>query len=316
MESRQEHVLVLGANPAWQKTVTCPRLAPGEVVRVRLEASGAAGKGFNTAHAVRSFGIPVRLVSGAGDDVDDWERACREEGFQSATFPLRGPIRTATTVQDLSNGTVTEIVEEGCGAADGAEAVLESALGESRGSAVLAAVAGTFPPGMSPRGALGELSCLDVPVLVDSVPCLRALRDGAPRPNRAIFKLNESEWKGVLGEADLVAALRQARRLWPGVALIATRGKDGAWLLDQEGRSFSLWSEPFPPGVRVQPIGAGDAFSGGMLAALAEGESLVEAASRGMAVARASCLNPLPGRFSMEEVAVASGSTRVRAEAV
>lgn len=310
MDHRHEHVLVLGANPAWQKTVVCDRLVPGDVVRVKLEANGAAGKGFNTARAVRAFGIPVRLVSAAGPDAPEWECACREEGIPTALFPIRGRIRTATTIQDLSSGQVTEIVEEGPEAAEGAELALESALRENADQVSMVAVAGTFPQGLSPKTALEALSDLDVPMVVDSVPALRAMRDGAPCPARAILKLNEAEWKSLLGETGLSGALRQARRLWPGADILATRGKDGAVLARNDGQNFALVADPYPAGVRVQPIGGGDAFTGGLLVGLSKGESLVDAASHGMAVARASCLNPLPARFSMEEVAISLGLVR------
>ena len=310
MDHRHENVLVLGANPAWQKTVVCDRLRPGEVVRVRLEASGAAGKGFNTARAVRAFGIPVRLVSAAGPDASEWQEACRDEGIPVALFPIRGRIRTATTVHDLATGEVTEIVEEGPEAADGAELALESALRQDSGRVSMAAVAGTFPQGLSPRVALEVLSGLDVPVVLDSVPGLRALRDGAPCPSRAILKLNETEWTSLLGEPDLSTALRQARRLWPSSDLLATRGKAGAVLVQGDGARFALVAEPYPMDVRVQPIGGGDAFTGGLLVGLSNGSSLLEAACHGMAVARASCLNPLPARFSMEEVAISLGLVR------
>ncbi len=310
MDHRHEHVLVLGANPAWQKTVVCDRLVPGEVVRVKLEASGAAGKGFNTARAVRAFGVPVELVSAAGPDAPEWEAACREEGIAVSMFSIRGRIRTATTVHDLATGEVTEIVEEGPLASEGAESALESALREGAERASMAAVAGTFPQGLSPRVALEALSGLDGPVVLDSVPALRALRDGAPCPSRAILKLNEAEWTSLLGEPDLSAALRQARRLWPRADLLATRGKAGAVLVQADGARFALVAEPYPVDVRVQPIGGGDAFTGGLLVGLSNGSSLLEAASHGMAVARASCLNALPARFSMEEVAISLGLVR------
>lgn len=310
MDHRHKHVLVLGANPAWQKTVVCDRLVAGEVVRVKLEAGGAAGKGFNTARTVRAFGIPVRLVSAAGPDAPEWEAACREEGIPTALFPIRGRIRTATTIQDLSSGQVTEIVEEGPEAADGAGLALESALREDIALVSMVAVAGTFPPGMSPRTALDALSGLDVPTVIDSVPALRAMRDGAPCPVRAILKLNETEWKSLLGEIELSAALRQARRLWPRADILATRGKEGAILAQNDGRNFALVAEPYLAGVRVQPIGGGDAFTGGLLVGLSNGSSLVDAALHGMAVARASCLNPLPARFSMAEVAISLGLGR------
>ncbi|MEK7393479.1 MAG: PfkB family carbohydrate kinase, partial [Fibrobacterota bacterium] len=177
MDDPRKPVLVLGANPAWQKTVVCERLKPGEVVRVKLEATGAAGKGFNTARAVRAFGVPVVLVSAAGPDAAEWEAACRAEGLETRLFPIEGPIRTATTIRDLAAKEVTEIVEEGPVSSDGALEILLSATAEESDRACMVVVAGTFASGLNSRRVLDQLSNLTIPVVIDSVPAVRGLRE-------------------------------------------------------------------------------------------------------------------------------------------
>lgn len=310
MEESRKTILVVGANPAWQKTVSCTRLAPGEVVRVKVEASGAAGKGFNTARAIRAFGFPVSLVSAAGPDAPEWEEACREEGMSVALFRICDRIRTATSVLDLTSRETTEIVEEGPEVADGAALVVENLVRQVSANASIVVVAGTFPPGLAPRGVLEILCDATSRVVVDSVPSIRTLRDMDRAPARLLLKLNESEWKVVFGEPTLTSALKQARGLWPRAELVATRGDKGAVLWEGAGECRSLSSDPFEPAVAVHPIGAGDAFTGGLVVRLAQDASVLDAALHGMAVARASCLSPLPARFSMEEVAVSSESVR------
>lgn len=310
MDESRQTILVVGANPAWQKTVSCPRLVPGEVVRVTLDAAGAAGKGFNTARVVRAFGLPVSLVSAAGIDAPEWEEACREEGIAVSLFPISGRIRTATTVQDMASRQTTEIVEEGPEVADGGARIIERLVRQESAHASIVVVAGTFPPGLAPRGVMDILCDTAALVVVDSVPSIRALRDMDRAPTRLLLKLNESEWKAVFGETTFVSALKQARRLWPNADLVATRGDKGAVLWEGAGICHALGAEPFDPQVRVHPIGAGDAFTGGLVVRAAGGARVLDAALHGMAVARASCLNPLPARFSMEEVAVSSESVR------
>jgi len=303
-EPMRKHVLVLGANPAWQKTVVCDDLKVGEVVRVRLEATGAAGKGFNTARAVRAFGVPVVLVSAAGPDALAWEEACLEEGLETRLFRIEGPIRTATTVRDLASRQVTEIVEEGPPARPDAIDALLCHLAECSPGAAMVVVAGTFAPGLAPRRVLEGLGGLSIPVILDSVPAIRALLDLDRVPGTLVLKLNESEWKAVFQQADLDAALAAAHRVWPRSWILATRGGEGAVLVDPERRRRILTGEPIDGAVELNPIGAGDAFTGGFAAALFRGDSIPDAALHGMAVARASCMNKLPARFSMEDVAI------------
>ncbi len=56
-------------------------------------------------------------------------------------------------------------------------------------------------------------------------------------------------------------------------------GKDGAYFSEKDGKSG--YSPAFPVEKRVDTVGAGDGFAAGVISALAEGESLEEAAFRG-----------------------------------
>ncbi len=56
-------------------------------------------------------------------------------------------------------------------------------------------------------------------------------------------------------------------------------GKDGAYFSEKGGKSG--YSPAFPVKVRVDTVGAGDGFAAGVISALAEGETLEEAAFRG-----------------------------------
>jgi fructose-1-phosphate kinase PfkB-like protein len=301
-EGLKHLILVVGANPAWQKSVVCNRWEPGEVVRVQLASTAPAGKGFNTALALRTWNLEVELLSGAGPDSTDWGQACLAQGIGVEMFRLSGPIRTATTIRNLSTGEVTEMVEDGPSAEGSAEDRLVELARQKRSSARALVVAGTFPPGMSPRRLLQELSPSTVPVVVDSVPGVRALREMDGVPAALFVKLNESEWKSIFGESELVGALRAARRRWPRADLLATRGKEGAFLWEKEGDAHFLSGDPFPSDRVVHPIGAGDAFTAGIVNQLVAGAATLPACLYGMAVARASCFHPLPARFAQEDL--------------
>lgn len=61
--------------------------------------------------------------------------------------------------------------------------------------------------------------------------------------------------------------------------VVVKLGKDGAYFSEKDGK-FG-YSEAFPVRKRVDTVGAGDGFAAGVISALAEGETLEEAAFRG-----------------------------------
>jgi fructose-1-phosphate kinase PfkB-like protein len=290
-----EPILVLGANPAWQKNATCTGLRPGTVVRMRPAEAGAAGKGFNCALALGRLGVPAVLISGIGTDAAAWEGACREEGIALRGFPLSGPVRLATTLRDLETEEVTELVEEGPAAAPGAQLMIQEALGAHPAAAVCCC--GTLAPGLDADGILAVLASRTETVLIDSVPLVRAAISGDAVPGRLVLKLSRAEWTSLCGP-DLESGLTKVRTSLPRAYLVVTDGSRGSMAFPPEGPSFRIGAPAVSPGMRVHPIGAGDAYTAGLAAALAGGIGFAEACRRGAAAAGASCLDPLPSRLS------------------
>jgi len=290
-----ERILVLGANPAWQKNATCTGLRPGAVVRMRPMEQGAAGKGFNCALALGRLGRPAVLISGVGTDSEAWEEACREGGIALRGFPLSGPARRATTLRDLETDEVTELVEEGPPAAEGAQRAVEEALVSERSAPVCCC--GTLPSGLDADRILAVLSIWTENVTIDSVPLVCAAISGNAVPGRLVLKLSGAEWTSLCG-LDPEASLEMVRTVLPRAFLVATEGSSGSLAASPDGPVFRVPAPAIPPGVRVHPIGAGDAYTAGLAAALAGGIDFPAACRWGAAAARASCLDPLPSRFS------------------
>jgi sugar/nucleoside kinase (ribokinase family) len=290
-----ERILVLGANPAWQKNATCTGLRKGSVVRMRPAEEGAAGKGFNCALALGRLGRPAVLISGIGTDGAAWERACREEGIALRGFPLSGPARRATTLRDLETDEVTELVEEGPAAAEGAQGALEEALVADRSSPLCCC--GTLAPGLDADRILAVLANWTENVTIDSVPLVRAAVSGHAVPGRLVLKLSGAEWTSLCG-LDPQASLAKVRAVLPGAFLVATEGERGSLAAQPNGPLFRVPAPALPSGARVHPIGAGDAYTAGLAAALAGGLDFPAACRWGAAAARASCSDPLPSRLS------------------
>jgi hypothetical protein len=88
------------------------------------------------------------------------------------------------------------------------------------------------------------------------------------------FFCNEEEAASLFGSADAAVTV-------PGKLLFITRGDRGVKVL----QGTYATDVPAVEAVEVDPTGAGDAFCGGTLAALARGEHPVEAARQGVAIA-------------------------------
>lgn len=293
-------IMVIGANPAWQKNVRCERLVPGEVVRVKKGPGAAAGKGFNCAQAMVELGESVVLVSGVGTDAEAWRQECTAHRIELREFPLEGSIRLATTVLE-SDGRVTEIVEEGPAAATGAQSELERLLAQHPGDWPVA-ICGTFPDGLDLVGLAAGLAHRQGMVLVDSMPLARQLLHQPVDCPGLVLKLNFAEWKAIIQHWTLDGVLSEARHRLGKVRLVLTAGAEGSCAEDEQGKRCHFPVGKLVDGAQIHPIGAGDAFSAGILVGTLRGFPFFQSCSFGSLVAQVSCRHPLPSRVVREEV--------------
>ena len=104
-------ILVLGANPAWQKTLFFKNFVPGEVNRAIKEENYPSGKGINLCRALRCSGVEnFMLFQFAGGD--NGQKLC--SGLDVAGFPhtsvhTTGETRNCITCLD-QHGFMTELI--------------------------------------------------------------------------------------------------------------------------------------------------------------------------------------------------------------
>ena len=90
--------------------------------------------------------------------------------------------------------------------------------------------------------------------------------------------------------------------------VVVKLGKDGAYFSQKDGASG--YSPAFPVREKVDTVGAGDGFAAGVISALAEGETLEEAAFRGNVMGAIQITNRsdnegLPTREQLSQVILA-----------
>jgi ribokinase len=254
------------------RTVSVPRLpGRGETVIGDAIRISPGGKGANAAAAAARAGAEVTFISAVGDDEDG----------QSAIATLR------------SGGVGVEGVSVLAGAPTGAALIITD--GEGANLIAVAAGANARLSEDHVTRLLGAVSAGDVVLVSAEIPdaCIEAaLRAGAargvetilnPAPARpsllaaaqlgAILTPNETEARELTGLAEAAAAARRLAEL-SGRPAVVTLGEAGCLVADGD----TVSQHPaLPPESIVDTVGAGDAFAGGLAAALAAGEELESA---------------------------------------
>lgn len=118
----------------------------------------------------------------------------------------------------------------------------------------------------------------------------------------SLFIMNEVEGEQITGEKDPARMLAAMRRLYPASSVVLTLGKDGARYAGEEGEV----SHPAFAVEAVDSTGAGDTFTGYLLAAVLEGKPMRDALrlaglAASIAVTRPGAASSIPLRREVDD---------------
>jgi 1-phosphofructokinase family hexose kinase len=310
-------LLIATPNITVDRTIRLSELRPGTVLRPRRAVVTAGGKGINVGRAAAAFGQRARVV-GFEPDVDAaaLRRLLAAEPLDFVGVPVAGEARVATIYLEDS-GRVTVLNEPGPQIADGdwrryEQAVADELDGGGHQSLVCS---GSLPPGV-PDDGYGRLVGIGhgagVRVVVDAA---RAALAGTLPAGPDVVTPNLAEAEAVLsgrydqsglapatheevdeaGEAVPDRACRAVRELCRRGARCAavTAGAAGTAFGDE---GDAVWVATVEARV-VNPIGAGDSFVGGLVEALEEGRTGIDAVIFAVATATASVEHETAGGF-------------------
>ena len=285
----------------------------------------AGGKGLNVARVVRLLGaraLVVGFVGGHGGRAV--EGLIKDEGLTFVPVAIGGEARVMTIVTE-ADGRVTVLNEPGPTITDREWEGLEEAAGEQLGGHGVLACTGSLPPG-APVDAYarlvrrarerGTVTVVDasgeqlayalragpdvvVPNVHEAYAALQALGGaaldgGLSGLGGAPVEIGDAAEARVQAERAAAALVARGAR-----AAIVTAGSAGAALSSAAGDA--AWVSA-PRVAAVNPIGAGDAFTAALAAALERGAHLVEAAVEATGAAAASVEMPLPGRLDPDRM--------------
>jgi tagatose 6-phosphate kinase len=299
--------LCVTLNPCLDKTLVVPSWKPGEhQVRGRAFGQVVGGKGVNVARALRRLGHAAQPATFLGGELGQLcYRLLREQdGFAPIVTWTQAPTREILTVR-------TEETADQTGFFDPNPDILprerdelaEKLMHMFAGGAAWCAMSGSSPCHVTDdlyATLVRRARAAGVRTLVDTYgDCLNLALEAVPD----VVKLNRQECEQALrteldSPAAIRAALQQLRRR--GVAYAAVtfgaRGMAAAW-----DECVVAWK---PPVIQVvNPIGAGDAMTAGLVDALSRTEEPSRTFRWAMACAVASVEHWVACDFQREEAA-------------
>ena len=292
-------ITVAALSPSLDLTYPLPRYRLGATHRTPPAVTVAGGKALNMARAARAMGADVVVVAllggGTGRRVVELARA---EGLPLVEVDAGVETRTCVSVAAADTGELTEIYEDSRPVPPAVLAAFADALVEQlRRRPGWLSVSGRGPAGAEAAVAdlvgLGRSCGATVAVDTHGSALAPSLAAGP-----ALVKVNRAEAAELLGrptDTDLAAMAEEVRRR-TGCAVVLTDGVQGSLAADDHGLTRVA-----PPERRGHfPVGSGDSFLGGLLAALEAGGDLASAVRLGTGCAVANAQVPGQGHFDAQ----------------
>ncbi|GMI13304.1 hypothetical protein TrLO_g11462 [Triparma laevis f. longispina] len=286
-------IVVIGPNPAIQKTITLPSpLVPDNVHRATSVTLGVGGKGQNVAialHKLHPNSNEVELHQfGSSDTTGETLRSLLPASLQTSTTTSSTPVRTCTTLLS-PDGIATEIIEPTPPiTSDELTTFLASLSTFLTTTPSVVVCMGSVPPSTPPSfyGDCVKASNVDssstIVIDVSSLPLLQGLLDNCPKVKDIILKCNLSEIEKMVGTPE------KAFDLSPNLThVVLTNGGNPAQFIARDTPPKYILIPPTK--TMKSPIGAGDAVAAGLAFAIESEMNVHNAFIYGLKLGAAAC---------------------------
>jgi 1-phosphofructokinase/tagatose 6-phosphate kinase len=264
-------IITVTLNAALDKTLEVPNFTPGRRHRTVEQTTTPGGKGVNIARTLKRLGQPVIATGLAGGATGDRiVAALTDESIVNDFVRIRAESRTDTAVLDPTTGIHTEINERGPDVSPHElEQFREKLLYLSKGASICV-FAGSLPRGVDPSiygELIRELRRVGVTTVLDTEG--EPLRLGV-RAEPSVVSPNELEAEELVGhefndDDDRAEAVVEMTRLGAHEALMTVG--DGCFARVHDNGNASVLRVRVAEQDARSPIGSGDAFLAGYLAA-------------------------------------------------
>jgi 1-phosphofructokinase family hexose kinase len=287
-------IAVAALSPALDVSYVVDDLVLGEPHRPTSVVRVAGGKALNSARAAVRLGAAVTAVPVLGGHLGGLVAALLDaDGVTAEIVESPTETRQCVSIASAAGGTLTEIYERPVALGDDELSQVLEGLERVAGAGSWVSLSGGLPTGAEP--VLGDIARLCAAkgarlALDTHGPALRSVLGSF---GVGLLKVNRAEAAEALDLpldvelSSLVSALREAA----GSDVVVTDGAHGSIAADASG----LWRVALPPAAGsfgAYPVGSGDSYLGGLLAALDSGVDLPAAVALAAGAATANALVP------------------------
>ncbi len=288
-------IITVALNPALDQTVEVEHFAPADTNRVLDMRFDIGGKGINVARVLKTLGFEA-LATGfaAGARGRQIIEQLEDSGIGCDFIYVPGETRTNITVLDRATHTHTQLALPGPEVGPEAGAQLRDRLRRRVREGGWLVLAGSIPPPGDPAIYTDLIRMADEhgtqTALDADGPIVKAVLDAGAHPT--LLKINDHELARLTRQTieDEDEALQAARlvREWGVPNVVVTLGSDGAIAVTADGDFLVR-----PPYVDVvSAVGAGDAFTGGLICGLMREHDWAYALALAAAAGSATCQTP------------------------
>jgi 1-phosphofructokinase family hexose kinase len=306
-------IITVTLNAAIDKSLSVPSFRLGRRHRTVDQTTMAGGKGVNVARTLKTLGQPVIATGFAGGPTGTRiVEQLTAESILNDFVRIREESRTNTAVYDPTNG---EINERGPSVSSTEMELFRDKLLYLARGADIVVFAGSLPRGLDPgvyAGLVRDVRAMGVMTIVDT--------DGEPlrhavRAEPDVISPNVLEAEELVGhefndEEDRVIAVREMVALGSREAIMTV--PDGCVACVLVDGVPTLYRVLIEPREAVAPVGAGDAFLAGHVAARYEGRTPEECLRFGVACGAESTSRLGAGLVDPREIEKLMGEVEVR----
>ncbi len=290
-------IITLTINPAVDIFVNVGKVEPTRKMRCSAPKRDPGGGGINVARVAHRLGSDVAAIYPIGGAIGKLlQRLVEREGITSMVTPSHVETRENFTAYEEATGAQYRFVLPGSTLHRAEWEACLDRLASLPASPKFVVVSGSVPPGVPEdffARAVRHAKRLGAKTVIDTsgAALAAALAEGVTLIKPNLAELTEFVGGELDSNAARIAACRKLAAGGHAQAVALTLGEQGALLVT----ASQAWrAQPMAIEV-VSTVGAGDSFLGGMVAALAAGQSMEAAFRVAMAAASAAVLSPGTG---------------------
>ena len=296
-------IITLTPNPALDYAVHADFVEPNRKIRCRDPQTHPGGGGINVARAASRLGAHALAVFTAGGVYGDaLIKAIASENVPMRMIPIAGNTRLAFHVSNHRDDDEYRFNLPGAELSEAERNQFFDAVREETDPGDYVVASGSLPPG-APEDFWAEVAKIvkqkNARFVLDSISGL----DAALAEGVYMLRQNEFEYPALSGKTlkwpqEIKDFAQQIVADGKTEAMVISHGADGSIMATKDGLDFA-------PSYKVRAssaVGAGDSFVGGLLTALARGESNEDALKLGMAAAGATRMSEGTALFKTSDV--------------